>query len=47
MAILLLWEYLQEGPQWWDIRVTRKAVQASEQNALTFGTNPKGKKKLR
>ncbi|MCC6182740.1 MAG: iron-sulfur cluster repair di-iron protein [Bacteroidia bacterium] len=24
------WEYLQEGPQWWDIRVTRKGMESSE-----------------
>lgn len=24
------WEYLQQGPQWWDIRVTRKGTEAGE-----------------
>ncbi len=24
------WEYLQQGPQWWDIRVTRKGVDSGE-----------------
>lgn len=42
------WEYLKEGPQWWDIRVTRIVQQAptSEQNALSFSTNPNGKKEI-
>src|SRR5690606_14444062 len=24
------WEYLSEGPQWWDIRVTKKAEEIQE-----------------
>ncbi|MCC7149153.1 MAG: iron-sulfur cluster repair di-iron protein [Saprospiraceae bacterium] len=24
------WEYLQQGPQWWDIRVTRKGTETNE-----------------
>ncbi|MEZ4889616.1 MAG: iron-sulfur cluster repair di-iron protein [Crocinitomicaceae bacterium] len=24
------WEYLQQGPQWWDIRVTRKGTETTE-----------------
>lgn len=24
------WEYLQQGPQWWDIKVTKRSVQESE-----------------
>ena len=24
------WEYLQEGPNWWDIRVSKKAVESSK-----------------
>lgn len=27
---VLDWEYLQEGPQWWDIRVTRKDPEAQK-----------------
>ncbi len=26
------WEYLQEGPQWWDIRVTRKPLETNISN---------------
>ena len=27
---VFIWEYLQQGPQWWDIRVTRKSAEQSE-----------------
>lgn len=32
---IFTWEYLEQGPQWWDIRVTRKEEKVIAQNAIT------------
>ncbi|HTO15550.1 MAG TPA: iron-sulfur cluster repair di-iron protein [Edaphocola sp.] len=43
------WDYLQEGPQWWDVKISKKVVEQTEEEWKAYlkeGTNPAGKKEI-